>query len=189
MEGVTTFERSADALELECDILIPAALEAQITVDNAPRVKARMVAEAANGPVTADADAILRERGICVVPDIYLNAGGVVVSYFEWIKNLSHVRFGRMERRFEQQSNERILRAVQAGGGLANLGDDEIAVLSAGSDEAGLVSSGLEDTMALAYHELRDTQRQHPGIDLRTAAFVVALRKIARSYSELGIFP
>jgi glutamate dehydrogenase (NAD(P)+) len=186
--GATALETPREALELECDILIPAALEDQITEDNAPRVRARLIAEAANGPVTSDADEVLRTRGIPVLPDVFLNAGGVVVSYFEWLKNISHVRFGRMGRRFEQQTSERLLRAVADAGHLSALSDDEIKRLSTGSDELALVNSGLEDTMINAYAELRQLQRRYD-TDLRTAAFICALAKIQRSYEELGLFP
>lgn len=182
-------ESSAEGLELECDFLIPAALEAQITVDNAPRIRAKVVAEGANGPVTAAADEILRERGIGVLPDMYLNAGGVVVSYFEWIKNISHVRFGRLGRRLEAQNQQRLLRAMRDTNGMDNLSDARIDELSIGGDEVSLVNSGLEDTMSNAYAEVRDAQNQNGGVDLRTAAFIAALIKIRRSYAELGIWP
>jgi glutamate dehydrogenase (NAD(P)+) len=185
--GAQTLERSADGLELECDFLIPAALEAQITSENAARIRAKVVAEAANGPVTADADEILRVRQIGVIPDVFLNAGGVVVSYFEWIKNLSHIRFGRMGRRLEEQNQARLLRAMR--GSENPLSDDVIREMTSGSDEASLVYSGLEDTMIIAYNEIRDIQRQHVEISLRTAAYISALAKIRRSYEELGIFP
>ena len=182
-------ETSEEGLELECDFLIPAALESQITEDNAPRVRARVVAEGANGPVTAAADDILRARGVGVIPDIYLNAGGVVVSYFEWLKNISHVRFGRLGRRLEAQNQQRLLRAMRGGDALSHLTDEKIDALSVGGDEVSLVNSGLEDTMSIAFNELRDVQNRHEGIDLRTAAFITALTKIRLSYDELGIFP
>ena len=111
--GATNLARREDALELDCDILIPAALERQITAENAPRVKAKIVVEAANGPTTPEADEILAQRGIMVIPDAYINAGGVTVSYFEWVKNLGHVRFGRMQKRFEQGAYARLLEAVE----------------------------------------------------------------------------
>jgi len=175
------------ALELDCDVLIPAALEDVITGDNAPRIKAKIIGEAANGPVDNEADTILRERGVMIVPDIYLNAGGVTVSYFEWLKNLSHVRLGRMDKRFEQHALTGILEAVERLNG-KHLPPGELAALARGPDEADLVSSGLEDTMVTAYHEIREIA-QAKDLDLRTAALVSAIDKIARSYSELGIFP
>jgi glutamate dehydrogenase (NAD(P)+) len=187
--GATNLGSRAEALELECDILIPAALENQITDGNAPRVQARIVAEAANGPVTAEAEEILLRKGVLVIPDIYLNAGGVTVSYFEWLKNLSHVRFGRMGKRFDQGTFENMLRVVEDSTG-KKLSDAEIKKIARGADEIDLVNSGLEETMAVAYHQIREMWKADSRIPgLRTAAFVSAINKIATSYAELGIFP
>ncbi len=177
------------ALELECDILIPAALENVITKDNAPKVRAKIVGEAANGPTTAAANDILNSRGVLVIPDAFLNAGGVTVSYFEWLKNLSHVRFGRLEKRFEEYAFRRLLSAVE-GATEKKFGEEMLKVLAQGADEHDLVRSGLEETMASAYQEIRDTNLRLKGkTDLRTAAFVGALDKIALCYGEMGIFP
>jgi glutamate dehydrogenase (NAD(P)+) len=185
----SNLSRREEALELECDILIPAALENQITEENALRIKARIVAEAANGPVTAAAEKILTEMGVMVIPDIYLNAGGVTVSYFEWLKNLSHVRFGRMGKRFEQKSSEGMLRIVEEATGMI-LSEAQRKIIARGADEIDLVNSGLEETMVTAYDQLRSIARNNPKIPtLRTAAFVSAINKIATSYAELGIFP
>ncbi len=174
-------------LEHECDILIPAALEGQIHGDNAGRVQAKIVAEAANGPVTFNADAILRERGIIVIPDFYLNAGGVTVSYFEWIKNISHIRFGRLERRLDEMRGARIVEVLEHMTGRQVPGE-MAKKLAQGADELDLVRSGLEDTMRLAYQAIRETWLENGRVeDLRTAAFVVALRKIARSYEQVGL--
>ena len=185
--GATNIEDSAKALELACDILIPAALEGVITKENAPRIKAKIVAEAANGPVTADADAILLQNNVLILPDVFLNAGGVTVSYFEWLKNLSHVRFGRLSKRFEQASNERIVKALAAAMQV-DIPSDEMMRLTAGADEVDLVYSGLEETMAVAYQETRETAHAK-STDLRTAAFINAIEKVAVTYSEMGIFP
>ncbi|MFQ5602818.1 MAG: Glu/Leu/Phe/Val dehydrogenase [bacterium] len=183
------FDRSQDALEFECDILIPAALERQITEDNAPRIKAKVVAEAANGPVTAEAEAILNQRGVMIIPDMFLNAGGVTVSYFEWLKNLSHVRFGRMSKRFEEASNVAMLNAVEKITG-KRFSAEERSLISRGADEIDLVNSGLEETMINAYNAIRETMLNTEGVeDLRTAAFICAINKIAVSYMQLGIFP
>ncbi len=176
-------------LELPCDILVPAALENQITEQNMARIQAKIIAEAANGPVTSAANEYLREKGVLIIPDIYLNAGGVTVSYFEWLKNLSHVRFGRMQKRFEEKAQRQILSAIEK---LTNrkLNEEEVEQLAHGPNEEDLVNSGLEDTMVNSYHELREIMRRHQDrIDLRTAAFVDAIHKVARSYMELGIFP
>jgi glutamate dehydrogenase (NAD(P)+) len=180
---------TAEALELDCDVLIPAALEGQITVENAARIRARIVAEGANGPTTFDAERILLERGVLIIPDIYLNAGGVTVSYFEWVKNLSHVRFGRVAKRFEEGASERMLTAIEKATG-RDFPADERRRIARGADEIDLVNSGLEETMTGAYRQLRQIMREDSRIkDLRSAAFVNALRKVATSYLELGIFP
>ena len=180
---------SAAALELECDVLVPAALENVLTRQNAGQVRARCIAEAANGPTTADAEAILRSRGVLVIPDMYLNAGGVTVSYFEWLKNLSHVRFGRMAKRFEELSARRMVQAIESSAG-KQLPQTERALLIRGAEEEDLVNSGLEETMATAFQQIRSVHIANSKIpDLRTAAMALAIDKIARSYMELGIFP
>ncbi len=187
--GATNLPRREDALELECDILIPAALERQITAENAPRLRARMVVEAANGPTTVEADEILARKGVMVIPDAYVNAGGVTVSYFEWVKNLGHVRFGRMQKRFEQGAYGRLLDAVESVTG-RRFTADEVERVTKGASEEDLVNSGLEETMIGAYHPIREVWKRHGGVgDLRTAAMIVAIDKVARSYEQLGIFP
>jgi glutamate dehydrogenase (NAD(P)+) len=185
--GSTALPHREAVLEMDCDVLVPSALENVITHDNAPRVKAKIVAEAANGPITDEADQILRARGVMVLPDIYLNAGGVTVSYFEWLKNLSHVRLGRMDKRFEQHARTDVLEVVQRLTG-KRLEPAEVEKIAHGPDEEDLVNSGLEDTMVNAYAEIRGIARRE-GVDLRTAALISAIDKIARSYNELGIFP
>ncbi len=187
--GATSIEKSPEALELDCDILVPAALENQITADNAPRMKAKILAEAANGPTTAEADEILRQRKILVIPDAYLNAGGVTVSYFEWVKNLSHVRFGRMHKRFEGAAYRRLLGAMEEITG-QQFTPEKIEHYVRGANEEDLVNSGLEETMVMAYHQTRELKKHYgPGTDLRTAALVNAINKIAVCYQDLGIFP
>jgi glutamate dehydrogenase (NAD(P)+) len=187
--GSTNLAHNTDALELECDILIPAALENQIHEGNASRIKAKIIGEAANGPVTAEAEAILNTKRIMVLPDIYLNAGGVTVSYFEWLKNLSHVRFGRLGKRFDENLNKQIIAAVEELTG-RTLDETQKRLIGRGADEVDFVYSGLEETMIDSYRQLRDARKENPAIpDYRTAAFVVAIRKIARSYESLGVFP
>ena len=186
---VSCRENGNACLELECDILIPAALESQITIENVDRIKASLIVEAANGPVTFNADEKLRERGVFILPDVYVNAGGVTVSYFEWIKNLSHIRFGRMERRLEEFRGNAICHALEAMIGKP-VPQDIHNTLTTGADELALVRSGLDDTMRVAYQEISEVFHEDGAIDdFRTAAFVVALRKIARTYMEMGIFP
>lgn len=180
---------TAAALELDCDVLLPAAVENVLTAENAPRIKAPIVLEGANGPTTPDAEVIFRERGKLVVPDVYANAGGVTVSYFEWLKNLSHVRFGRLEKRIEEADEARFARALERMTG-KRLDEDERRLLVHGSDELDIVNSGLEETMIVAYHAIRETYKQSPAlVDLRAAAFRTAIDKIALSYLELGVYP
>jgi len=187
--GGKNFEQSSDALTYPCDILIPAALERQITVDNAPDIKAKIIAEAANGPITAEAEEILLGRDIMILPDAFLNAGGVTVSYFEWLKNLSHVKFGRLNKRFEERSHLSVLNAIEEATGRA-LSPEQREAIIRGADEVDLVNSGLEETMFNAYDSIHDIWTSNDKVhDLRTAAFVCAIDKIAVSYSQLGIFP
>ncbi len=187
--GAENLLLSGDALELDCDILIPAALENVINKDNAGNVKAKIIGEAANGPLTPEADEILAKKGTLIIPDMYLNAGGVTVSYFEWLKNLSHVRYGRMEKRFTENMNKHILGQIEELTG-KQVGDFEKKFIEHGASEADLVHSGLEETMIEATHEIMDTWKANPSIpDMRTAAYVVAINKVGTSYAELGIFP
>lgn len=187
--GALNLSHRNDALELDCDILIPAALENQITEENAPRVRARIIAEAANGPTTAAAEEILTKKNVLIIPDIYLNAGGVTVSYFEWLKNLSHVRFGRMGKRFEQKSFQNMLAVIETATG-KQLSEEERKVVARGAEEIDIVNSGLEETMVTAYRQIHQIWKSDPEIEtLRTAAFISAINKIAQAYLELGIFP
>lgn len=187
--GATNYKNSKDVLELDCDILVPAALENVINAGNADRIKAKIIGEAANGPCTPEADEIFAAKGILCVPDMYLNAGGVTVSYFEWLKNLSHVRYGRMEKRFSENLNGLILAQME------NLSGKQVSPLEKdlilhGAEEIDLVHSGLEETMITATREVIECWKKYPAIpDMRTAAFVVAINKVGIAYSELGIFP
>ncbi len=180
-------ENNSAVLEADCDILIPAALENQINLDNAKNIKAKIIAEAANGPTSSEAHETLKERNALIIPDNYLNAGGVTVSYFEWLKNLSHVRFGRLEKRAEETSYRKILKVVE------NISDrtfseNEMASLASGAGEYELVDSGLEETMINAYNEINELRKKH-NIDLRTAAFLNAIEKVGIMYEQMGIFP
>jgi glutamate dehydrogenase (NAD(P)+) len=174
-------------LEADCEILIPAAMEAQITEENANRIQARLIVEAANGPVTAEADELLRERGIIIIPDMYANAGGVTVSYFEWTKNLAHMRFGKMGRRYMQARGETALDALeQALGG--KVPEKLILDFQKEASELNLVRSGLEDTMCEAYQEIRQIWRSREDVpDLRTAAYILAIGRVANYYTHYAI--
>ncbi|WP_135506210.1 Glu/Leu/Phe/Val family dehydrogenase [Roseovarius aestuariivivens] len=182
----------AAVLEEDCDILIPAALEGVINMGNAPRIKAPLIIEAANGPVTAGADDVLREKGTVIIPDMYANAGGVTVSYFEWVKNLSHIRFGRMGRRQEEARHELIVRELEKLddhiGDAWSMSPDFKAKYLRGAGELELVRSGLDDTMRVAYQSMREVWHSRDDVsDLRTAAYLVAIEKVAASYRALGL--
>ena len=185
-------QTGATLLEEECDILIPAALEGVINQENADRIKAPLIIEAANGPVTARADEILRQKGCVIIPDMYANAGGVTVSYFEWVKNLSHIRFGRMQRRQEEARHQLVvdeLERLSADTGIGwQLSPGFKEKYLRGADELELVRSGLDDTMRIAYQSMRDVWHTRDDVhDLRTAAFLVAIDKVAASYRAKGL--
>ncbi len=173
-------------LEEECDVLIPAAMENQITMNNAPRLRARLIAEAANGPISFAADDFLRQAGKVIIPDVFLNAGGVTVSYFEWIKNLSHIRFGRMDKRMQEMRGGHIIEVIERMVG-KKVPEEMARKIKYGADELDLIRSGLDDTMRKGYQEIRDVWNDPKVADLRTAAFVVGIQKISRHYLEMGI--
>lgn len=180
-------ENGNAALEMDCDLLIPAALESQIHAGNAMRIQARLIVEAANGPVTYEADQILRDRNITILPDVYINAGGVTVSYFEWTRNLSHMRFGRLQRRYDELRGQHLVKAMETISG-TELPKETSRQISKGANELDLVRSGLDDTMRTAFQDIREMMKTYPDIkDYRTAAYVVAVTKIAQSYYELGL--
>lgn len=188
-KGAKNIKNTSKALEMDCDILVPAALENQITYENAPNIKAKIISEGANGPLTPRAEEVLLKKGVLIVPDLYANAGGVTVSYFEWLKNLSHVRFGRMNKRFEEESIRNVVHSMEQLIG-KSLTNREKEALIKGADEIDLVNSGLEETMISAYHDIRGIYKKSKAInDLRTAGFVDAINKVAESYKSLGIFP
>ena len=182
----------AAALELDCDILIPAALEGVINKGNAERIKAPLIIEAANGPITFGADEILRARGAVIIPDMYANAGGVTVSYFEWVKNLSHIRFGRMQRRQEEGRHELLVQELERLSADSDLGwslsPDFKSKYLRGAGELELVRSGLDDTMRAAYNAMREVWHGRPDVeDLRVAAYIVSISRIAAAYQSKGL--
>lgn len=191
--GIKGYRKSAEldtntrVLEMECDILIPAALENQLNDSNASKIKAKIIGEGANGPTTAEAHETMKNRGALIIPDNYLNAGGVTVSYFEWLKNLSHVRFGRMEKRFEETSIKKILNVIENMSD-RKFTDEEILYLAQGGGERELVDSGLEETMINAYQEINELRKTH-NVDLRTGAFISAINKVGLMYEQMGLFP
>lgn len=190
--GATYIEDGASVLEHACDILIPAAMEGVINRGNAERIQAPLIIEAANGPVTFGADEILRKKGTLIIPDMYANAGGVTVSYFEWVKNLSHIRFGRMQRRAEEARSRLMveeLERLSADKGLGwTLSPDFKEKFLTGSDELALVRSGLDDTMRTAYQSMREVWHGRPEVgDLRVAAYIVAIDRVAKTYKSKGL--
>lgn len=186
-EGTETLPDNTSVLEAECNILIPAALENQINEKNAERVKAKIIGEAANGPTTSRAHDIMKDRGALIIPDNYLNAGGVTVSYFEWLKNIQHMRFGRMGKRFEENSFKKILSVIETISE-RKFTEKELEFLAQGGGEKELVDSGLEETMVVAYNEINELRKVHD-VDLRTAAFISAINKVGSMYEGMGIFP
>ncbi|MEZ4948871.1 MAG: Glu/Leu/Phe/Val dehydrogenase [Saprospiraceae bacterium] len=189
--GAESYDKDSrrSVLEFECDILVPAALENQITINNADKIKAKIIGEAANGPITSEAEEILLKKGKLIIPDVFLNAGGVTVSYFEWLKNLSHIRFGRMDKRFNQNTYDNFVNLVEkmTGKKVSNL---EREFLTKGGDEIDIVRSGLEETMVTSYNFTREIMSKKKKVtDLRTAAFVNAIEKIGSDYMAMGIFP
>jgi glutamate dehydrogenase (NAD(P)+) len=190
VKGYPDAEYLADGnslLEADCDILIPAALESQIHADNAERIKANLIVEAANGPVTAEADEILRQRGKIILPDMYANAGGVTVSYFEWTKNLAHMQFGKMSRRFMQSRGDSAIDVLEQVLG-DKLTDKARQEFQKDADELNLVRSGLEDTMCEAYQEIREIWHSRDDVpDLRTAAYILAIGRVAHYYTEYAL--
>lgn len=175
--------------DTECDVMIPAALENQITLENCGRIRAKVLAEAANGPTTPGAEEQMHQRGIMIIPDVFLNAGGVTVSYFEWGKNLSHMRFGRLQKRLEEMQNTRLVGSIEGLMGKA-FSDTDRRFLARGPDELDLVNSGLEEAMVTAYREIRNVHfTRAPNESMRTAAFIIAIERVATAYQQMGIFP
>ena len=188
IEGFKGYIQSGlEVLEEEADIMIPAAMEMVIDAERAPRIKTPLIIEAANGPITAEADNILSERGVVIIPDLYANAGGVTVSYFEWIKNLSHIRFGRLQRRATEAHFAALIHGIEAMSGKVFPDDDRSKVMS-GTTELVLVSSGLEDTMVGAYENIsKEWNENTDGLDMRLSTMKLAIQRVVSSYGSLGI--
>ncbi|KEO75868.1 Glu/Leu/Phe/Val family dehydrogenase [Anditalea andensis] len=179
---------SREMLTYKCDILVPAALENQITNENADKIQAKIIGEGANGPTTQEAEKILIEKGILVIPDMYLNAGGVTVSYFEWLKNLSRVSFGKLQKRYDMKKYEILMESIEKATD-SQFTEEQKKLIIRGATEEDLVYSGLEDTMVNAYHSMNDMRKKKGIKSMRTAGFIVAIERIAISYRNLGIFP
>ncbi len=191
VKGFTGGQFNADGdkgLEDECDILIPAALENAIHEGNAHNIRAKLLVEAANGPVTFEADQILKDRDVIIIPDLFANAGGVVVSYFEWVKNLTHIPFGLMERRYDEKGHRALAQSMEKMTGRTFPAENEAAFFQ-GRREVDLVRSGLEDMMRTAYGELsrlwNDPTNQVT--NLRAAGYQIAINNVAAAYKAIGL--
>ncbi|KAG0579860.1 hypothetical protein M758_4G130600 [Ceratodon purpureus] len=184
-----TMKFAPSILELPCDVLIPAALESQIHSANAGNIKAKIVAEAANGPVTPLAEAILEDNDVVILPDLLLNAGGVTVSYFEWLKNINHIHFGRMSRRMEERGKRVLIDALENEFGNGHRFSDEVrSEVVKGNTEVDFVWSGLEETMLSSWENVKHTAQER-NCNFRTAAYLIAIERIATCYRVSGIFP
>lgn len=188
LSGCKNIEKSYKSIEIKCDILIPSALENVINYKNVNKIKCKIIGEAANGPISSEADIILNKKGIIIIPDIYLNAGGVTVSYFEWLKNLNHIRYGRIQKKFSENFNTKIIKTIEKITS-KKISENEKKIILHGPNEIDLIYSGLEDTMITSFHEIQEFKNIKKIEDIRTSAFALAIEKIGASYQEAGIFP
>ena len=180
-------DKGSEILEEDADILIPAAMELVINRENADKIKTPLIIEAANGPVSSEADEILSKKGVVIIPDLYANAGGVTVSYFEWIKNLSRIRLGRLQRRAQENQTTLMIEALEKMTG-SKFPDEYKDLVMQGSAEIDLVRSGLEDTMRNTYEVISEVWNKNPNAnDLRTSAMMVSVKRVMDSYHSLGL--
>ena len=180
-------DKGSEILEEDADILIPAAMELVINKENADKIKTPLIIEAANGPVSSEADEILSKKGVVIIPDLYANAGGVTVSYFEWIKNLSRIRLGRLQRRAQENQTTLMIEALEKMTG-SKFPDEYKDLVMQGSAEIDLVRSGLEDTMRNTYEVISEVWNKNPNAnDLRTSAMMVSVKRVMDSYHSLGL--
>jgi len=186
-KGAKFINKPTNVLLLDCDILVPSATESVITLNNVNKIKAKLIVEAANGPITYRADQILNKRGVHILPDIFVNAGGVVVSYYEWVKNISHIRFGRLQRRFDEQKMRDVIAAISKTTS-KSISPLLYKKITSGATEKDLAYSGLEDTMREAFQEILDEKNKNKKLNFRTAAYAIALRKLRKFHDAVGIY-
>ena len=186
-KGAKFIKKAQDVLLLNCDILIPAATESVITLNNVNKIKAKLIIEAANGPITYRADQILNKRGVHILPDIFVNAGGVIVSYYEWVKNISHIRFGRLQRRFDEQKMRDVIAAISKTTN-KSISSSLYKKITSAATEKDLAYSGLEDTMREAFQEILEEKNKNKKLNFRTAAYAIALKKLRKFYDIVGIY-
>jgi glutamate dehydrogenase (NAD(P)+) len=186
-KGAKFIKKAQDVLLLNCDILIPAATESVITLNNVNKIKAKLIIEAANGPITYRADQILNKRGVHILPDIFVNAGGVVVSYYEWVKNISHIRFGRLQRRFDEQKMRDVIAAISKTTN-KSISSSLYKKITSAATEKDLAYSGLEDTMREAFQEILEEKNKNKKLNFRTAAYAIALKKLRKFHDAVGVY-
>jgi len=186
-KGAKFIKKAQDVLLLNCDILIPAATESVITLNNVNKIKAKLIIEAANGPITYRADQILNKRGVHILPDIFVNAGGVVVSYYEWVKNISHIRFGRLQRRFDEQKMRDVIAAISKTTN-KSISSSLYKKITSAATEKDLAYSGLEDTMREAFQEILEEKNKNKKLNFRTAAYAIALKKLRKFHDTVGVY-
>ena len=186
-KGAKYINKPTNVLLVNCDILIPAATESVINNNNVKKVKAKLIVEAANGPITYRADKILNKRGVDILPDIFANAGGVIVSYFEWVKNISHIRFGKLQRRFDEQKMRDVMGIIEKS--TNNSTSNKLyKKITSGATEKDLAYSGLEDSMREAFQEILTEKNKNKKLNFRTAAYAIALKKLRKFHDTVGIF-
>ena len=186
-KGAKYINKPTNVLLVNCDILIPAATESVINNNNVKKVKAKLIVEAANGPITYRADKILNKRGIDILPDIFANAGGVIVSYFEWVKNISHIRFGKLQRRFDEQKMRDVMGIIEKS--TNNSTSNKLyKKITSGATEKDLAYSGLEDSMREAFQEILGEKNKNKKLNFRTAAYAIALKKLRKFHDTVGMF-